>query len=160
VANAGLALGTLLFVMAWLGASSREVVPASVCPHPVEYERVEDRTVAIRCAAGPSQGPPIRGPAVLLFGRAIDLNRADARTLESLPGIGPGRARAIVEARALRPFATLEELQRVKGIGPRTVEGLRGWARVGTVGRATDPSRDGMSGPALGKGPTLDGWGS
>lgn len=58
----------------------------------------------------------------------VDLNRAPAATLETLPGIGPGTARAIIEA---RPFAAVEDLEKVKGIGPVTLEKLRPRVTVG-----------------------------
>lgn len=61
----------------------------------------------------------------------VDINRSDAAGLESLPGIGPALARRIMEERAVRPFASLDELERVRGIGPATVERLRGIASVG-----------------------------
>ena len=41
-------------------------------------------------------GPELRGPARLLFGQRFDPNRADATTLQTLPGIGP----------ALRPLSS------------------------------------------------------
>jgi len=70
--------------------------------------------------------PPdeVKGPARLLFGLALDPNRADAAALEALPGIGPARAAAIVAARCERPFAGAWDLERVPGIGPRTRAGV------------------------------------
>jgi len=41
----------------------------------------------------------------------LDLNRATAGELESLPGIGPATAARIVRSRNARPFAKVEELQ-------------------------------------------------
>jgi competence ComEA-like helix-hairpin-helix protein len=59
------------------------------------------------------------------FGR-VDLNRAKAEELESLPRIGPTLAARIIEDRERRgPFASVEELARVRGIGPATVAKLR-----------------------------------
>lgn len=56
----------------------------------------------------------------------ININTATAAQLESLPGIGPRRATAIIEDRAARgPFPTIESLNRVRGIGPRTIDRLR-----------------------------------
>lgn len=64
--------------------------------------------------------------------RRIDLNRAHASELELLPGIGPSLARAIVEDRAANgPFASLDDLQRVDGIGPRTVVRVRPFVVIG-----------------------------
>ena len=56
----------------------------------------------------------------------IELNRASVRLLEQLPGIGPSKARAIVEYReANGAFRSLDDLRHVRGIGVRTVERLR-----------------------------------
>lgn len=63
-------------------------------------------------------------------GARIDVNRADEAALQTLPGVGPALARRIVEARKQRPFATVEELARVRGIGPATVARLRARIRV------------------------------
>jgi competence protein ComEA len=61
----------------------------------------------------------------------ISLNRATAAELETLPGIGPAKARAIVEDRARNgPFIRVEDLARVPGIGPATVRRLRERVRV------------------------------
>lgn len=63
----------------------------------------------------------------------IDVNRADVEALQGLPGVGPAIAARIVEERRVQPFASLDDLQRVKGIGPATVERLR---RTAVAGRA------------------------
>jgi competence protein ComEA len=61
----------------------------------------------------------------------VDINRATAAQLESLPGIGPTRAGAIVEHReAHGPFASVDALADVPGIGQATIEGLRDAART------------------------------
>ncbi len=61
----------------------------------------------------------------------VRINTATQRELETLPGIGPARARAIVEDRRLRgPYRRLEDLQRVPGIGPQIVEQLRKRAQI------------------------------
>jgi competence protein ComEA len=62
----------------------------------------------------------------------INPNTADASLLMTLPNIGPARAAAIVEYRERQGsgvvvFRRLEDLQAVKGIGPRISEGLRPW---------------------------------
>jgi hypothetical protein len=91
-------------------------------------------TTAVQCG-GDHEHPPewLRGPARLLFDLPLDLNRADALALQSLPGIGPSRADAIVRARCQRAFGSLAELERVRGIGPRTVAALKGQARAGAA---------------------------
>lgn len=61
----------------------------------------------------------------------IDVNRADAESLQRLPGIGPALAGRIIDARAEGLFRSVDDLVRVRGIGPATVERLRGRVRVG-----------------------------
>lgn len=64
-------------------------------------------------------------------GLTIDINTASAAQLQLLPGIGPSRAAAIVEDRVSKgPFRTVEDLARVSGIGPVTVEGVRPYVRI------------------------------
>ena len=57
----------------------------------------------------------------------VDVNRADRATLQELPGVGPATADAIVTDRELNgPFVTVDDLDRVSGIGPAKIERLRG----------------------------------
>ena len=57
----------------------------------------------------------------------VDLNAAGAAQLDLLPGIGPSTAAAIVAYReAHGPFATVDDLADVRGIGPAKLDALRG----------------------------------
>lgn len=61
----------------------------------------------------------------------LDLNQATPAELEYLPGIGPSTALLIVSYREQHgPFASVEQLLEIPGIGPRTLEGLRPFAFV------------------------------
>ena len=61
----------------------------------------------------------------------IDLNTASARELESLPGIGPVMAGRIVAHREVNgPFAAVDDVQDVTGIGPKTLESIRSLVTV------------------------------
>src|SRR5262245_18631532 len=56
----------------------------------------------------------------------IDANRADWPELALLPDVGEQLARRIVDNRRQNgPFRDLDDLRRVRGIGPRTLEGLK-----------------------------------
>ena len=74
-------------------------------------------------------GAPASGPS----GRAerCGVNRAGRGARECARGIGPALATRIVEEREGRPFESVDDLVRVRGIGPSTVERLRPHARVG-----------------------------
>ena len=56
----------------------------------------------------------------------VDLNTATREQLESLPGVGPATAAAIVEDRERNgPFASVDDLDRVSGIGPAKLAAIR-----------------------------------
>lgn len=57
---------------------------------------------------------------------SVDINRASWPELAQLPNVGEVLARRIVESRAAEgPFRDHDDLQRVRGIGPKTVEAVR-----------------------------------
>ncbi len=61
----------------------------------------------------------------------VSINHASAAELEALPGIGRVKAREIVAYRELHgPFATLEQLGSVRGIGPAMLARLGPLVRV------------------------------
>ena len=91
-------------------------------------------------ARAPKLGPPGPEPPLVVpagtrlpparlqtLGIPIDLNRASAAELASLDGIGPRLAARIVAA---RPFASVDDLARVRGIGRKRVAALRPRLRV------------------------------
>ena len=73
-----------------------------------------------------------------LFGLPIDLNAAAREQLLRIWGIGEVRADSILRSRGAAGFASLDELARLRGLGPTTLQQLR--ARL-FVGR--DPACDG-----------------
>ena len=63
---------------------------------------------------------------------AVDINSADEAALDAIKGVGPAKAKAIVEERKKNgPFKSLDDVAaRVKGIGDKTVAG---WKKDGSV---------------------------
>ncbi|WP_407075250.1 helix-hairpin-helix domain-containing protein, partial [Neisseria blantyrii] len=63
---------------------------------------------------------------------AVNINAASPQELEALPGIGPAKAKAIAEYRAQNgAFKSVDELTKVKGIGPAVLAKLKDQASVG-----------------------------
>ena len=75
--------------------------------------------------AGASQTASHDSPAPA-SGDAVNINTADTAGLDSLPGVGPSRAAAILAHRKKNgPFKSCEDLIEIYGIGPKTVENIR-----------------------------------
>ena len=82
-----------------------------------QLERAEDTEV--RLAIGSEKALPTA---------ALDLNTAARDELMSLPGVGEVMANRIIEG---RPYATIEDLGNVEGIGPKKLEKLVEYVRIG-----------------------------
>ncbi len=80
---------------------------------------------------GMGRGAVAAGAAPATTAARIDLNSASADELARLPGIGPAKARAIVEYRAEAPFHRPEDLRKVKGIGDKLYERVKDMVTVG-----------------------------
>jgi competence protein ComEA len=64
-------------------------------------------------------------------GALVNINTADEPTLETLNGVGPVLAAAIIQYRTEHgPFASIDQLDEVSGIGPATLEDLRSQVTV------------------------------
>lgn len=64
------------------------------------------------------------------FNGIVNINTATADELQQLPGVGPSKAKRILDHRARRPFRTVAELVRVKGFGAKTLTRLRPFLTV------------------------------
>lgn len=78
--------------------------------------------LALTTARAPLTTPTASAVAAPL----LNINTASPAQLDLLPRIGPTLSARIVEDReANGPFESIESLDRVKGIGPRTIHNLR-----------------------------------
>lgn len=57
----------------------------------------------------------------------VNINTATREELISIPGVGPARAAQVI---AGRPYATVDELTKIAGVGSRTLESLRPFVAV------------------------------
>ncbi|MCL2092165.1 MAG: ComEA family DNA-binding protein [Micrococcales bacterium] len=71
--------------------------------------------------------PGVAGAPAGIDDGLVDLNRATQAELEGLPGVGPVLAGRITAA---RPFASVDQLDQVSGIGPATMARLRDLVKV------------------------------
>jgi competence protein ComEA len=66
------------------------------------------------------------GGASQAAGVLININRATLEELQKIPGIGPGRAASILQYRQEHNgFKTVDDLRQISGIGPKTLEKLK-----------------------------------
>jgi competence protein ComEA len=89
----------------------------------------------------PAKGSPAPAGASAAGGAApgaaapaakVDLNSATAEQLDALPGIGPATAKKIVDDRTQNgPFHSVDDLQRIPGIGPKKVDSLKDLVTTG-----------------------------
>jgi competence ComEA-like helix-hairpin-helix protein len=138
-------------------APATERAPERCCAAPVEI--VDDGATRLGCAGEPALAActgavagdrlyvetgscrrdvgGMRAAVRLLAGLKLDLNRVSAQELELLDGVGPSLAAAIVAAREARgPFAKLEELRDVQGVGDVNYATLSAHLAVGRQGEA------------------------
>jgi competence ComEA-like helix-hairpin-helix protein len=75
-------------------------------------------TLLVGCNAG---APPAEGSL------RMNINTATLTELETIPGVGESLAKRIV---AGRPYAAVDELEKVSGIGAKSLQELRPYVKV------------------------------
>jgi len=76
--------------------------------------------------------------------QTVDINTATAAEIaEALQGVGPKKSAAIVEYRERHgPFASVDDITKVHGIGSKTLEKNRAMISVGDLDEAVDAAKD------------------
>jgi competence protein ComEA len=95
-------------------------------------QRVADEMVLYIPATGEQRQSPLAASVegtsspVSADGNKVNLNTASETDLQTLPGIGPAKATAIIEYREGNgPFKKIEDLMEISGIGDKTFEKLK-----------------------------------
>lgn len=102
-------------------------------------QKIQDGTkvMARRFSVKADLGLMSEGTALAL-GRKMNLNRAGARDLALLPGVGPVTARRIASDRAGNgPFLFVDDVIRVKGVGLKKLEKIRPLVTIGAAGASS-----------------------
>ena len=60
-------------------------------------------------------------------GLVVNVNTATQNELETIPGIGPSLAHEIIRE---RPYARVEDLERVRGVGSYTLNSIRPYVKA------------------------------
>jgi competence protein ComEA len=77
--------------------------------------------------------------APLAAAERVNLNTATQEELVALPGVGPAKAKAIIDYRTAHPFKTVDEVKNVRGIGDHLYESLKGMITVGAMASSAAP---------------------
>jgi competence protein ComEA len=90
-----------------------------------------DAVETVQVADATPDRPTSRSRAARPAPHSVSINTASVAELDRLPRIGPALAARIVEHRTRNgPFGRIEDLEAVRGIGPRMMEQIRPFARL------------------------------
>lgn len=121
----GLAVLTLASLFL-LGLTVRHVQEQQLPPVAVDSLVVQSEGTPVQTTAAPQQSSP--DPSAE---NPLNVNTASQQALKSLPGIGPALSKRIEAYRTSQgDFERATELQRVSGIGPKTLATLRPMIQV------------------------------
>ncbi len=111
-----------------IGPKTLERIRSWVCVDPGDVQT----ETPIRQTNTPtkSTAPGKSKKEALLTGPPININLASQTELQRLPRIGPKLSERIIDERAKKPFQSVDDLRRVKGIGPKTLANLRPYITV------------------------------
>ncbi len=130
-----------MIAAATLGLASIAGLWWSISTPRIQTNQIRTSTPTPNSVLAPTSNPtlnpsPSAAPARLL----IDLNTAGIDQLDLLPSIGPKLAQRIVDDRTKNgPYQTLKDLDRVKGIGPRTIKRIADWVTISQINSPQTP---------------------
>lgn len=110
----------------FLGAPDLIAVPNGERPHRQTAPVEANPSPQPKPERGSTSHTGRRGDAAISMPALLNINTASAAELQTLPRIGEKMAQRIIAYRSEHgDFATVDAIQNVKGIGPKTLEKLR-----------------------------------
>ncbi len=95
------------------------------------YRDVADQTIEEPATQYVAQEAAIHEETeTITAGEKLDLNRATAEELKTLPGVGEALAGRIVAFREKTPFKVVRDLKKIPGIGEKKFKALSGYVCV------------------------------
>lgn len=111
--------------LADLASHTAEADPAELLGAAAEADLAELVGAAVAGDEGTDLAP-LAGLTAEADAPLTNINSADEEALIALPGIGPALARRIIAYRTEHgPFATIDQLEAIQGIGPRNIDDFR-----------------------------------
>lgn len=126
-------------------SSSRSTTAKSAATTPDQRKTAS----SAESSSKPKAAPPATASTSSSRSARVDLNTADAATLETLPGVGPSTAQNIIAARPLKSVADLKE---VSGIGEARFQEIQPLVTVST--RASRPASGSPAAATTGRSPS------
>ncbi len=122
-----------------------EGTPAAAAPAAAKEEKKGAKETVKKGETAPVTKAHETKTAKPVSGAPVDLNTADQKALEELPGVGPATAKNIIAA---RPFKSVDDLSKVKGMTKAKIEALEGKVTVGPAKAAAPEAKPVTAAPA------------
>jgi competence protein ComEA len=127
--------------------------PASAAPAASKEEKKSAKEAKKKSEAAPTTKAKEQKAAEPGPGAPVDLNTADQKALEALPGVSPATAKKIIAA---RPFKSVDDLSKVKGMSKAKLEALKDKVIVGQEKAAASKAKPAPVAPAPAASPVAE----
>jgi competence protein ComEA len=127
--------------------------PAPAAPATAKEEKKSAKETAKKGETAPKTAAKAPNTAEPVSGAPVDLNTADLKALEALPGVGPATAKKIIAA---RPFKSVDDLGKVKGMSKAKMEALKDKVTVTQEKAAAPQAKPAPVAPAPATTPTAE----
>lgn len=115
-------IGVFLIIVGIVGSIFYRIELQTINSSALASSEITNATPMATDVPSPAISPSIIPSPV---NKIVKLSTATQAELETLPKIGLSKAKAIIDYRNTHGFKKISDLEKVKGIGPKTVELLR-----------------------------------